>query len=362
METIVVTGAAGSLGQRVIGLLADSRSHYRLVGVDSVPLSGVPSGVEGRVIDLGAEAGESEDALDEVLARADCVIHLAWRSRSARHERPRPDSVNHRALARVLRLSGAGGIRHFVYVSSATVYGAWADNGVPLPEDAPLRPNPEFAFAVEKAESERLIDEWAEQHREVAVALLRPTVTVGSSGRPPYEVLAGTRAPSSPDGARLVQFLHVDDLAAAVAVVVDNSLSGVFNVAPDAGIPQATARALAGGVRAVTLPAWIATRVSALIWDLCGWGIPRQAAAYSLHPWVIAADRLRAAGWKPMYTSEEALVATDTRSHWDDLPPGRRQNYTFAATGIVVIVAGAAATGALGWYWAKARHLSRRDR
>jgi hypothetical protein len=60
---------------------------------------------------------------------------------------------------------------------------------------------------------------------------------------------------------------------------------------------------------------------------------------------VIASDRLKAAGWSPHYSSEEALVATDQRSHWDDLPPGRRQNYNLllAISGSVALVAGVAA-------------------
>ena len=40
-----------------------------------------------------------------------------------------------------------GDARHFVIVSSALVYGAWANNPVPLTEDAVLRPDVEFAFA-----------------------------------------------------------------------------------------------------------------------------------------------------------------------------------------------------------------------
>ena len=58
---------------------------------------------------------------------------------------------------------------------------------------------------------------------------------------------------------------------------------------------------------------------------------------------MVAPDRLKAAGWVPQYSSEEALVATDMRVHWDDLPPGRRQNYNL----IIALIAAAAAIG--GW-------------
>jgi hypothetical protein len=61
---------------------------------------------------------------------------------------------------------------------------------------------------------------------------------------------------------------------------------------------------------------------------------------------VVAPDRIKAAGWTPHYSSEEALVATDVKVHWDDLPPGRRQNYNLLlAIGGAVFLAGAVAGG-----------------
>jgi hypothetical protein len=72
--------------------------------------------------------------------------------------------------------------------------------------------------------------------------------------------------------------------------------------------------------------------------------VPAEARAYATHPWVIAPDRLKAEGWEPEYSSEEALVATDERVHWDDLPPGRRQNLNL----ILVLVGAGLAAGATG--------------
>jgi nucleoside-diphosphate-sugar epimerase len=224
-----------------------------------------------------------------------------------------------------------------------------------LTEDARLRPNPEFLFAVSKAEAERTISEWAEGHPSVGVAVLRPAVTVGSEERPLYKALGVTRSPRSGDGGRPVQYLHVDDLAQAVLVAWEMGLTGVYNVAPDAGIAEEEARALAGGVAKVTLPARAAEAVSAWSWNLWRQGVPVEARAYASHPWVVAPDRLKAAGWTPYYSSAEALVATDDRVHWDDLPPGRRQNYNLMITVI-------AAAGVLAAVGAVAGALRRRAR
>ena len=48
-----------------------------------------------------------------------------------------------------------GGATHLVLVSSAMVYGAWANNPVPMTEDAVLRPDVEFVYARQLATVEQ---------------------------------------------------------------------------------------------------------------------------------------------------------------------------------------------------------------
>lgn len=352
MPTVVVTGVAGSLGERVAPLLCALPEVERVVGIDVVPSELSDRKFDSRIIDLAAAPGPGDPDLARALSGAGAVVHLAWRTTDARGPASGDDAAaaadNHRALQRVLDAAARAGVTQFVHVSSATVYGAWPDNKIPLTEDDRLRPNPEFSFAVSKAEAERLIWEWAERNSGVKVAILRPTVTVGADGRPLYQALGVTRSPRSGDGSRPVQYLHIEDLAQAVVLAWDKQLAGVFNVAPDAGIREDEARALAGGVAKVTLPARVASAVSAWAWQVWRKGVPAEARAYATHPWVIAPDRLKAAGWEPQYSSEEALVATDDRVHWDDLPPGRRQNYNLvlavsAVAGIIAAVAAAVA-------------------
>ena len=53
--------------------------------------------------------------------------------------------VNVEGTRRVLAAAAAVSATRIVRISSATVYGAWPSNPVPLTEDAPLRPNPHFS-------------------------------------------------------------------------------------------------------------------------------------------------------------------------------------------------------------------------
>ncbi|HEX9547906.1 MAG TPA: NAD-dependent epimerase/dehydratase family protein [Acidimicrobiales bacterium] len=344
MCALVVTGGSGFLGQHVVGLLAGRRDAGRVVTVDLAPGLAASPDVQQVVLDL---ANDPTNRLDAAMDGAGSVIHLAWSHRQPDVARSVTTDVV--ALRRVLDAAARAQTTQLVHLSSATVYGAWPDNPIPIPEDAPIRPNPGFAYAIEKAEAERIVAEWAEDHPEAAVAVLRPAVTVGAEEPALYQALAGTRAPGPDDGERPMQFLHVNDLATAVVFAWEHRLRGVYNVAPDGWIEEGAARALVGGLAQVTLPGRLARGLSAAGWEVLRAGTPKEAMPYSTHPWVIANDRLRSAGWNPRYSNEEALVGTDDRNHWSDMPPSRRQELALMATaaGVVAAVGGAAGLGVL---------------
>lgn len=201
-----------------------------------------------------------------------------------------------------LREAAERGASRVVLVSSARAYGAWPDNPVPLTEDANLRPNPGCELAARCAEGERLAQEWRETTgRELVV--LRAAEPVGD--RPPAR-LRGVTAP--------VQFLHADDLASAIDLAASGDLEGVYNVAPDGWTSPDTAAALVRGPLSFARPVLVA-RLRAT----------RGELAYRLHPWVVANDRLRAAGWRPAHSSEEAWVVSHGGARLERLSPEQRQ-------------------------------------
>jgi hypothetical protein len=72
-------------------------------------------------------------------------------------------------------------------------------------------------------------------------------------------------------------------------------------------------------------------------------------------PWVVANDKLKAAGWTPAYSNEEAFVAGHRPTPWSTLSPQRRQEVILGAS---VAAIGATVAGAT---WAVVR-LARRNR
>jgi nucleoside-diphosphate-sugar epimerase len=233
-----------------------------------------------------------------------------------------------------------------VVLSDATVYGAWPNNPVPLTEDAVLRPNPGFAFATERAEIERLVGEWRTAHPGSTATVLRPARTPGHSDWL-VRALRPSRAVPELAAEPQAQFLHVDDLATAVVRVTRRPrLDGAYNVAPDQSIPGEDVRALTGAGPTLRLPDRVADRVAR--WRFrSGLGpTPPELLPYTLHPWVVANDRLRAAGWEPEVTNEEACVDAYQAGPWATLSPRRRQEIALgvAGAGLVGLAVGAGLT------------------
>lgn len=316
---VAVTGVGTPLGRRVVAGLA---------GAD--PADVEVSHVEVRVVDTEAPG------LDEVVtacAGADVLVHLAF----AADTEWRPlgtERVNVDGCRDVLSAASRGGVTHVVLLSSATVYGAWPNNPVPITEDAALRPNPNFAYAIQRVQMEHLVLEWQRGGAGRSTVVLRPAVAMSHDHSGGW--LAHALAAAA--GARIgeldppAQFLHVDDLAAAVVLAATHRIEGPFNVAPDGWIAGEVSQALAGRTRRIRLPAGIAHRVAVSRWQFQRGPIPAGLLPYTVHPWVIANDRLRAVGWAPRRTNEQAFVAGTEAKWWTLLSPRRKQEIALGAS------------------------------
>jgi nucleoside-diphosphate-sugar epimerase len=336
MRTVAVTGIASPLGQRLLASL-EGAGVERVIGIDHLT-----SPVRIRGLEM-VEADVATTNLDSALEGADTVIHLAW----AGHGPSDPDRLarlNVDATRRVLSAASAAGVSTLVCLSSATVYGAWADNPVPLTEAAPLRPNPGVVDAVHHAEAERLVAEWAADHAAATVSVMRPVAVLGPGVDGWLTQVLGGGVPvraGQNDPPR--QFLHLDDLAAAVLMAASSPLQGAFNVTPDGWVAGDVVRDLSANRPRLPLPARVSALGAGWAWRLGLSEIPPAFLPLLEQPWVVANDRLRAAGWVPRYTSEEALVDGRPGSRWREMSPQRRQEVALVAAGLGVAGLGAGA-------------------
>ena len=333
MGKVVITGVETTLGRRVARLAA-GEDGADVVGLARATVAGLPARVSVYRVD------PASDDVKPHLEHADAVVHLAT-SAPAGPTAPTDDVA---VARRVLDAAGDMGVAHVVVLSSAVVYGAWADNPVPLTEDATLRPNPGFAFAAERAEIERLTAEWRDAHPGATATVLRPARVAAADHRD-WLVRALRPGPAVPDETDEppVQFVDLDDVAAACDLARRSRLDGAYNVAPEGSIPADEVRSLIGAPVKVPLPGRVASRLTR--WRF-RWGLgptPPELLAYTVYPWVVAADRLRAQGWSATVSNEEACVEAHEAGPWATLSPRRRQEITLsvAGAGIAAAVVGA---------------------
>ncbi len=328
-----MTGAAGAVGRRTVRQLAADPAVDRVVAIDRSAQSTPTAKVDTVRLDL------LRGDLAAVIEGCDTIVHLA-------EESGRPDSsaLTLALLGKVLEGAAAAGIGYVVVLSSAMVYGAHADNPVPLTESHPLRPIAELAYAVAKKELEDAAVAWAAAEPDRHLAILRPTTTLSEHGAAWAARALRSATVVRPDQVDPpLQFLHYDDLASALAYVTRRRLDGPFNVAPDGWLGPDVFRDLVGGVQ-LRVPDRVNDRLFAAGRRLGLSATPPGIEAYVRHPWVVANDRLRQAGWQATFTNSEAFVIGTPAPPWS-VTAQERQELALAVAGIGIAGAAALAAG-----------------
>ena len=315
-----MTGVASSIGERVVALLDSDDSVVSIVGLDvSEPVQAARK-FEFHLCDLATTD------LKSILRGVDVLVQIGASTAIANtSEQVLLRGKDTEETRRLLDAAGGSSVRRVVRVATATVYGAWANNAVPIGEDAPLRPNNGFLPASVDAESERIVLDWSDRHPDATTVVLRVAPVAGPGDFGPFGFASSPTAWERTD--RLVQFVHIDDVASAVGLATVSEISGVYNVAANGYLDAREANAIVGGTSGTS-------KLSSLVKRHGRADVPSAALPYLSHSWVIANDLLRAAGWEPKFSNEEILLlGADT---------ARRQPNMARAASLVVSVLSAA--------------------
>lgn len=333
MTTVAVTGVGGAVGRRLVAALDERDDVERIVGLGLR----APAGLSGPKLDF--RAGDVRDAdLGALFAGADVAVHLA-----SEHDPPRDEAARHainvEGARAVARAAASAGVGKLVLLSSALVYGAHPDNDLPLTEDSPLRANPHYDEAEHAVEVEEWLWPWAQAHPDLTVTVLRPSTLAGPGATSALtRLLEAPRFPAIKGHKPPMQFTHTDDLASALAHVIEHELSGAYNVTSEGWLSFDEVTALIDR-RLVELPEEVAFSSTERLWELgLGYAPPGQLH-YLMHPWVLSVDKLLATGWRPRHSNRDALAAL-VAEHADWLRvPGLRLRRSMLRGGV-------AATGA----------------
>ena len=132
--TVAVTGPTGDIGRSVIRALERASGVGRIVGMARRPFDPAEHGWKrteyrrGDVLD--------RDSVDQLVAGADVVVHLAFIIFGSHEETRR---INLEGSRNVFEAAVAAGARRLVYTSSVAAYGFHDDNPDLLTEDVPPR-------------------------------------------------------------------------------------------------------------------------------------------------------------------------------------------------------------------------------
>lgn len=224
-QTVLVTGAAGALAQQVINRL---RGKYNIVAVDFRELTYLSDDIPSYKIDFNKRVFED---LFKTYS-FDSVIHLG-RISSSEETRLRRYNANVLGTQKLLDLSHKYGISNVLVLSTYHVYGASPYNPALINETAPLKAAELTMDLVDSVELENLANIYLWRYPDLNITILRPCSIVGPGVKnTPSRLLSHNYSPMLMGFSPIMQFIHIDDMADAIALAHQKSKRGVYNVAP----------------------------------------------------------------------------------------------------------------------------------
>ena len=304
----VVTGGSGYIGSRLVDRLVERDETERVLICDVRPPARFRPKAEYRQLDVRDRAAVTETVTRE---RPDTLVHLAFVLNPIRDEHAMYD-IDVNGTQNVLEAASKAETEHVLVTSSATAYGAYPDNPVPLTEDHPVRGVPDFEYARDKADCDRLCQLWGLRHPDHTTTIVRPCIVFGPSVDN-YSVRLWTRQPFQADfgGPDVpIQFLHEDDLVEALDGLLEGRHAGAFNVAPDDDIPIRQCADLIG-LRRRRIPLRVYWAIGAVAWRVRLSETPPGNLHFAIHPWVISNRKIKETlGWEPRHSSRETFEIT----------------------------------------------------
>lgn len=211
MKKILITGAGSYIGVSVEAYLKQWPQQYQVDTVDMIGDAWKNCSFHGY----------------------DAVLHVAGlvhqpKTKNDPDQAERYDRINHRLAVETAGKAKAEGVRQFLFLSSASVYGlnAPVGNVVTITGDTPLNPTDNYGISKKKAEEglQKLQDE------TFRVAILRPPMIYGKGCRGNYQTMAklAKKLPVFPWVDNRRSMLYMDNLAEFIRLLIEDEAEGIF--------------------------------------------------------------------------------------------------------------------------------------
>ena len=211
MKQILITGANSYIGVSVETYLQQWPQQYRVDTIDMVD---------------GSWRERDFRGYDAVLHVAGLVHQPQTKNDPAQAERY--DQVNYLLAVETAKKAKAEGVKQFLFLSSASVYGLDAPVGkvVLITKDTPLKPTDNYGISKAKAEeSLRML-----QDGRFRVAVLRPPMIYGKGCKGNYQTMAklARKLPVFPWVENQRSMLYIENLAEFIRLLMDDEAEGIF--------------------------------------------------------------------------------------------------------------------------------------
>ena len=307
---ILITGAAGFIGQQLLADLAVQQPNWTLFAADirEIPANLLRSNVQPLHLDISLKAAVFKTVLE---CQPQAIVHLAsvvspppGMSEATLH------AIDVDGTRAIIEAAAANGVEQLIITSSGAAYGYYPENAEWIDEDDPLRGHNKFAYAKHKREVEEVLVRARIAHPQLRQLILRPGTILGKRVNNQITDMFKKRAVLGIQGSdsRFV-FIWDQDVVSIIRKGLEKGASGIYNLAGDGALSlREIAQILRKPYR--PLPAGLIQGVLRVLKPLrlSQYG-PEQVDFLRYRP-VLANRRLKEEfGYTPRYTSREAFIA-----------------------------------------------------
>lgn len=256
-KTVLITGALGFVGKRLVRLLAETHPETRVVATGRKPPEQADFGIRSdNLVYRQLDVRDRDIAAQLKSEQVDTVVHLAsvvtpgpGMDRQTMHD------IDVGGTRNMLEASLAAGVGKFIITTSAASYGYHPDNPVPLRETDAVRGNVEFPYSDHKRLIEEMLADYRQQHPELLQLVFRPGFILGFDcdnqitalfEKPAMIGIGGTLGPFT--------IIWDEDVAQCIIEGILDERSGIYNLTGDGIV---TMKDMAGmlGKPFISLPA-----------------------------------------------------------------------------------------------------------
>ena len=270
---------------------------------------------------------------------ADAVVHLAWGFQPTR-DTQYLTRLGVGGTSAVLQAAHSSGVGHLIHMSSVGTYAA-GSYGAHVDESWPTTGIASSPYSRDKSAAEAVLDEYEQRLGSAAIpiARMRPgfilqrvaasgLMRYGLPGYVPMRLIP--RLPVLPlDRNLCIPLIHADDVADAIARVIERRAAGPFNLAAEPSVGRDDVAA-ALGAHPVHIPSGVLGALVELTWRARLQPIDRGWLDLAFTVPLLNCSRARnELGWTPKWTSKDALADLgDGVAHraYGESPPLRRRS------------------------------------